>query len=144
MKVKKFLSSVVVLATLFVTTIPLRATTSSFAVSAGGSQYSSNTYTLLSDHTECRAVLQWFEFYGLGRNHAPSASTVIHVRPYTLAYVQASDVMDFTCCDDTTWGKQKTLYSPSYGYEGKKLLLKTNSNYSLKGYYCDVVWYCLN
>ena len=146
MKVKKFLSSVVVLVTLFASAIPLRADTTSFSVSAGGSQYSSGV-TMTSNRSQYRAVLHWFEFWGLGKDHAPTSTTVIHVRPYKVLssgnYEKASDVVsNFTCCDKSTWGKTASLKS-GYGNIGNTLCLKTNSDYSLKGYYCEIQWYFL-
>ena len=150
MKVKELFSSVVILATLFATAIPLRATSSSFAVSAGGSQYSSEVIHV-SDHQHYyyNARLTSFEFYGLGSGHAPTSSTVIHVRPYSgflnsqgdgfITYSAAGDVADFTCADNSTWSKQKGIWS-GHGYVNDEICLKTNSSYSLKGYYCTVIW----
>lgn len=122
---------------LAVSAAPANTVYSDFWVNAGGSTYTTATSTTTATRTTCYMRLRWFKFQYYPDSSMPSGY-YIYSRLYTPSYYKASDLARFSGV--TSVGNYNYSYLPGYGGSGQSYVIKSNSSYSLTGYWVKLDW----
>lgn len=134
-KLKRVLALVLtmsILSCIYISVSAMSVISSTFIVSAGGSEYSQQTCFQSTYHSQCYMRMVSYKFNGYNTNVMPSGCHIAS-RLYLVSnggnYYAASNVATFTA--PTSVGQYNYSFQAGYGGAGQTFKAKTNSTSSL-------------
>ena len=134
-KMKRFLAlltTMSILSSVYISVSAMSVISSTFIVSAGGSEYSQQTCFQSTYHSQCYMRMRSFRFNGYSTNVMPNGCHIAS-RLYLVSkggnYYPATTVATFTA--PTSVGQYNYSFQAGYGGAGQTFIAKTNSTSSL-------------
>lgn len=122
---------------LAVSAAPANTVYSDFWVNAGGSTYETTTSATTATRKTCYMRLRWFKFQYFPDSIMPGGD-YIYSRLYTPLHTQASNYASFSGV--TPVGSYNYSYLSGFGGSGQSYVIKSNSSYTLTGYWVKLDW----